>query len=106
MLLPHELTEDKAASFALAWSLSWRFFALFVAIGFASYFVPGEIRAEYMLALSLASLALTFICFWLWVHRLLGRGIGRVKIIFMEREHYDALIRELGDRNGGNERGS
>lgn len=98
MKLPHELTEDKAASFALAWSVSWRFFVLFVATGLAYTFIPVEIRAGNPLLSAVATLALTFGLFWLWVHRLLARGIGRVRIVFMEREHYDGLLRELEER--------
>lgn len=98
MKLPHELTGDKAASFALAWSVSWRFFVLFVATGLMYTFIPVEIRAGHALLSTIATLALTFACFWLWVHRLLARGIGRVRIVFMERVHYDELLRELQQR--------
>ena len=38
---------------------------------------------------------ITFLIFWFWVHRLLIKGIGRVRIIFMEKEHYEELSKSV-----------
>lgn len=99
MKLPNELTEDKAASFALSWSITWRFLVLFFTIGTAFQFAPTEIRVEYTIPLAIASIAVTFLFFWLWVHRLLRNGIGRVKIIFMEDKHYEELNNSVNDKS-------
>jgi hypothetical protein len=99
MKLPNELTEDKAASFALSWSLTWRFLVLFFTIGTAFQFAPTEFRIEYAIPLAIASIVVTFLCFWLWVHSLLRKGIGRVKIIFMENKHYEELKNSVNESN-------
>jgi hypothetical protein len=96
--LPNELTEDKSASFALSWSLSWRFFVVAFVVGSVSYFIPHELRFEYSISLTILTLFVTFILFWLWAHRLLKKGIGRVKIVFMERKHYDELKEKIYDQ--------
>lgn len=98
MKLPHELTEDKAASFALSWSITWRFLVLFFTVGTAFQFAPSEIRVEYTISLAVVSILVTFFLFWLWVHRLLKNGIGRVRIIFMEDNHYQELKNSINDK--------
>lgn len=99
MKLPNELTEDKSASFAIAWSVSWRFFVVFFVIGSTYQFAPYEFRNEYPIPLTIAVFIFTFLLFWVWVHRLLRKGIGRVKIIFMETENYEKLSADLNDQS-------
>ena len=98
MQLPNELTEDKSASFALAWSVSWRFYVVAVSVGAIGTFVPHEMRFAQAIYLTIVTLVVTLIIFWLWVHRLLRKGIGRVRIIFMEQKHYDELKEKIIDQ--------
>ncbi len=98
MKLLIELTEDKSASFALSWSVSWRFFVVFFVIGSTYQFAPIEFRYGYAIPLTISIFVITFLFFWLWVHRLLRKGIGRVKIIFMEQKHYEELKEKVNDQ--------
>ena len=95
MKLINELTEDKAASFALSWSISWRFFVTFILIGTVFQFVsPAEFQFEYAILSAIGSVGVSLVFFWLWVHRLLKKGIGNVRIIFMEKQHYEELVKK------------
>ena len=100
MKLPNELTEDKAASFALSWSLTWRFIVVFFIVGtIFQVAAPVDFRMEYTFLLAIISVVVTFVFYWIWVHRLLRTGIGRVKIIFMEKQHYEELVKIKSNEN-------
>jgi hypothetical protein len=92
MELPHELTHDKAASFALSWSITWRVILIAVVVTSLLYFIPLDTRIENPTLFLIINILGMFVLIWAWIHRILRLGIGRVKIIFMEEKHYDALV--------------
>ena len=95
MKLPHELTHDKAASFALSWAITWRALLIVVVITSLFYFVPLETRIEHPTLFLVINLLILFALVWAWIHRILRLGIGRVKIIFMEEKHYNELVAKV-----------
>jgi len=92
-MLPNELTETKAASFALSWSIVWRVFVIIFVLGIVYTFIPAEFRFEHMIIINGLNILLTVVLTWIWLHRILKLGIGKVKIIFMEKKHYEELVK-------------
>lgn len=96
--LPNELTQDKSASFALAWALLWRVVLVIVVVTSIIETIPLVVRIENTALLLFLNLAISFMLIWLWVHRVLKLGLGRVKIIFMEEKHYDELVEKSNSK--------
>lgn len=92
MQLPNELTQDKAASFALSWSMTWRVILVIVVVTSLFEFVPLETRIENITLFLIMNLVIMFVLIRAWIHRVLRLGIGRVRIIFMAEKHYDELV--------------
>ena len=69
MKLPHELTPDKAASFALSWAITWRVILVVVVITSLLYFVPLETRIEHPILFLVINLLILFALIWAWIHR-------------------------------------
>ena len=95
MKIPNELTDYKTTSFVLSWAITWRFFILFFLTGTIFLVIPTDLGYEYLYTISIIQTLITFILLWFWVHRLLRKGLGRVKVIFMEKEHYDELRKDV-----------
>ena len=96
-MLPNELTETKSASFALAWSITWRVLVIMFVLGTTYTFLPAEFTFKYMVLINSFNILLTGILTWAWIHRVLKLGIGNVKIIFMEKQHYEELVGNITD---------
>ena len=94
-MLPNELTETKTASFALSWSITWRVFVIIFLLGTVYTFIPVEFKFENMMLINAFNILLTILLTWAWLHRVLKFGIGKVKIIFMEKQHYEELVRSI-----------
>ena len=90
--LKHELTQDKGASFALAWAFTWRIVLVFLLISIPLDFARRALDSNYLGYFAALEILVAILLMWLIIHHVLRRGVGRVKIIIMEESHYNDLV--------------
>ncbi len=96
--LENELTDEKGASFALAWAFAWRIVLAFVLLSIPLDFVRRATSQDYVWLFVAGEVVIGISLVWLIVHHVLKRGFGRVKIIIMEESHYEELVDKNTDQ--------
>lgn len=97
MKLKNELTNDKGASFALAWAFTWRLLLAFVLLSIPEYFLRKYVSYEYSTLLAIVELVIFVLLVWLVIHHILRKGFARIKIVIMEDKHYKELVERCQD---------
>jgi cytochrome c biogenesis protein CcdA len=96
--LKNELTDEKAASFALAWAFAWRIVLAFILLSFPLDFVRRVTPEDYVWIFVIGEVIVGISLVWLIVHHVLKRGFGKVKVIIMEESHYEELVENNTDQ--------
>jgi len=95
MKLENELTHDKGASLALAWAFVWRWTLLILLINIPMHFIKLSLGFfQYPWLIGVAEFIIMILLMWLVVHRVLNKGFSEIKIVVMEINHYDNLVKE------------
>jgi len=95
MKLENELTYDKGASLALAWAFVWRWTLLILLISIPMHFIKLSLGfVQYPWLIGVAEFIIMILLMWLVVHRVLNKGFSEIKIVVMEINHYDNLVKE------------
>jgi len=95
MKLENELTYDKGASLALAWAFVWRWTLLILLISIPMHFIKLSLGfVQYPWLIGVAEFIIMILLMWLVVHHVLNKGFSKIKIVVMEINHYDNLVKE------------